>query len=78
MKRKRPIKTTFELKNEPSGGGRLGEIRFGKSGVIETPALFPAICIMTGAPGFGRQGAHYKYIKRIMCRDWRFRTMGLG
>jgi 7-cyano-7-deazaguanine tRNA-ribosyltransferase len=52
---------------ESRSGGRKGVIRFGKSGSLETPALFPAMCIMTGPPGFGRQGAHYKYIKRIMC-----------
>ena len=67
----RIIKTSFVLKQQASAGGRRGEIHFGHSGVIKTPALFPAICIMTGPPGFGRQGSHYKYIKRIMCRDWR-------
>ena len=68
----RPINTEFTLKHESTAGGRLGEIRFGKNGLIQTPALFPAICIMTGPPGFGRNGAHYKYIKRHMCRDWKF------
>lgn len=67
----RTIKTSFILKQQAESGGRRGEIRFGKGGIIQTPALFPAICIMTGPPGFGRQGSHYKYIKRIMCRDWR-------
>ena len=40
---------------------------------METPALFPAMCIMTGPPEFGRQGAHYKYIKRIMCLNPKWR-----
>lgn len=69
----RNINTVFELQNESPGGGRIGKIRFGGMGIIETPAFFPALCIMTGPPGFGRNGAHYKYIKRILCRDkeWR-------
>lgn len=67
----RRINTSFSLQRQPGAGGRLGTIDFGKSGKVQTPALFPAICIMTGPPGFGRQGAHYKYIKRIMCREWR-------
>jgi 7-cyano-7-deazaguanine tRNA-ribosyltransferase len=67
---KKPINTSFEIKKESPAGGRLGTIHFGKKGEIKTPATFPAICIMTGAPSFGRQGSHYKYIKRIMCRDW--------
>jgi queuine/archaeosine tRNA-ribosyltransferase len=67
----RNVNTSFVLKQHAASGGRRGEIHFGSWGVIQTPALFPAICIMTGPPGFGRQGSHYKYIKRIMCRDWR-------
>ena len=69
----RKINTKFELLSESSAGGRIGVIRYGEKGVIETPAFFPALCIMTGPPGFGRNGAHYKYIKRILCRDkeWR-------
>jgi len=65
------IKTKFRIKSESENGGRLGEISFGKKGKIQTPAFFPAICVMTGPPGMGRNGAHYKYIKRIMCRDWK-------
>lgn len=65
------INTKFVLKKESHAGGRLGEIQFGKKGKIQTPAFFPAICAITGPPGFGRNGAHYKYIKRIMCRDWK-------
>ena len=65
------INTKFVVKTESTSGGRLGEIQFGKKGKIQTPAFFPAICAMTGPPSFGRNGAHYKYIKRIMCRDWR-------
>ncbi len=67
----RPVHTSFSLQKQASNGGRLGTIHFGKSGKVQTPTLFPAICIMTGPPGFGRQGSHYKYIKRIMCREWR-------
>jgi tRNA-guanine family transglycosylase len=67
----RLVHTSFSLQKQAATGGRLGVIRFGNGGKIRTPALFPAICIMTGPPGFGRQGSHYKYIKRIMCREWR-------
>ena len=66
----RLVHTSFTLQRQVQSGGRLGTIHFGKGGKVQTPALFPAICIMTGPPGFGRQGSHYKYIKRIMCRDW--------
>jgi hypothetical protein len=67
----RVVHTTFSLQRQAPGGGRLGTIHYGNGGRVQTPALFPAICIMTGPPGFGRQGSHYKYIKRIMCREWR-------
>jgi 7-cyano-7-deazaguanine tRNA-ribosyltransferase len=67
----RNVNTTFTLEKESASGARLGTIQFGERGKLQTPALFPAICIMTGPPGFGRQGSHYKYIKRAMCRDWR-------
>jgi tRNA-guanine family transglycosylase len=66
------INTHFTLKTEPANGGRLGVIHFGENGILETPVLFPTICIMTGPPGFGRNGAAYKYIKRQMCLDWKF------
>jgi tRNA-guanine family transglycosylase len=65
------VHTSFSLQKQRATGGRMGMIYFGNRGKIRTPALFPAICIMTGPPGFGRQGSHYKYIKRIMCREWR-------
>lgn len=68
----RRIRTQFRVTRTSSQGGRLGEIHFGAHGVVETPALFPALYVMTGPPGFGRQGAHYKYIKRQMVREWRF------
>lgn len=67
----RTVHTTFTLEKIQATGARIGTIHFGDNGRIETPALFPAICIMTGPPGFGRQGSHYKYIKRAMCREWR-------
>lgn len=67
----RRVHSSFSLQRQAATGGRLGTIHFGNGGVVQTPALFPAICIMTGPPGFGRQGSHYKYIKRIMCREWR-------
>lgn len=67
----RKVHTTFKVERVVTSGARLGVIEFGENGRVETPALFPAICIMTGPPGFGRQGSHYKYIKRAMCRDWR-------
>src|SRR4051812_34180410 len=67
----RAVHTTFSLQRQSPTGGRVGTIKFGRGGSLQTPALFPAICIMTGPPGFGRQGSHYKYIKRAMCRDWR-------
>jgi 7-cyano-7-deazaguanine tRNA-ribosyltransferase len=67
----RQVNTIFSLDTQTDRGGRLGAIHFGTNGKLRTPALFPAICIMTGPPGFGRQGAHYKYIKRVMCREWR-------
>ena len=67
----RLVHSSFSLQKQAAGGGRLGTIHFGNGGKVQTPALFPAICIMTGPPGFGRQGAHYKYIKRIMSREWR-------
>lgn len=66
----RLVHTFFSLQRQAQSGGRLGTIHFGNGGKVQTPALFPAICIMTGPPGFGRQGSHYKYIKRIMCREW--------
>ncbi len=64
--------TSFHIKHTSEQGGRRGEIHFGAKGVIQTPALFPTLYVMTGPPGFGRQGAHYKYIKRQMVREWRF------
>src|SRR5436190_18219675 len=67
----RIVHTSFLLQRQAATGGRLGTIHFGNGGKVQTPVLFPAICIMTGPPGFGRQGSHYKYIKRIMCREWR-------
>lgn len=67
----RVVHTTFTLQRQSPTGGRVGTIHFGSGGTLQTPALFPAICIMTGPPGFGRQGSHYKYIKRAMTRDWR-------
>jgi tRNA-guanine family transglycosylase len=69
----REIQSSFEINHQTELGGRTGYINFGPNGRsrISTPVFFPAMCVMTGPPGYGRQGANYKYMKRWMAREWR-------
>lgn len=69
----RAVKSSFEILSQTDLGGRVGNLKFGPGGrsQISTPAFFPAMCVMTGPPGYGRQGANYKYMKRWMAREWR-------
>jgi 7-cyano-7-deazaguanine tRNA-ribosyltransferase len=69
----REISTSFEVVHQTEIGARTGVLRFGPEGrsQLATPCFFPAMCVMTGPPGFGRQGANYKYMKRWMTREWR-------
>lgn len=69
----REISTSFEVVHQTEIGARTGVLKYGPEGRsrLRTPSFFPAMCVMTGPPGFGRQGANYKYMKRWMTREWR-------